>query len=61
VVVVVRNVDVDEVVVNVVKVDVEYDEKEDDDSIRAIFRKIDVIDIIDLYYDKYAEKFTIWR
>jgi hypothetical protein len=33
------------------EVDVEYDEKEDDDTIRSIFRKIDVIDIIDLYYD----------
>jgi hypothetical protein len=31
------------------EVDIEYDEKEDE--IRAIFRKLDVVDIIDLYYD----------
>jgi hypothetical protein len=36
------------------EVDVDYDEKEDDDAIRSVFRKLDVIDIIDLYYDDIA-------
>lgn len=41
------------------EVDVEYDEKEDDDTIRSIFRKINVVEIIDLYYDDIAVVVTM--
>lgn len=33
------------------EVDVEYDEKEDDDTIRSVFRKLNVVELIDLYYE----------